>query len=304
MIRAILAFIITIAPVCDLKAQILAPILYGNAAAPVATLTVDTFFTTTGLSPGTTMSPTVFVTGAVGNVAGSDIFGTGPITNPPQITAASICSRISKVQVVGGSLYQTNFATLAYAYDHGTPQYQVGPKLTINYSTPYSQISFGTISGCITPGANNDGVGGNLFTFFGIYAGTGQYAVVQLRNGTGAGGCYCLNIESTLQNGATGHTADINLTQGVTVVASLHVDFAVGSGGGVTGLVDLYVLNVLTGATIGHVTGTVKAGALASGNFPFQIVGMVDEGDLAAPGHFSYIQNVMFANTNNVNPLW
>jgi hypothetical protein len=274
-----------------------------QGSAPVSTLTVDTFMSLNGATPGATMSATVGVTGAVGNVNGGDIFG-ATITNPPQYVGASQHQLHSKIQVVGGSLYQTNFATQSFAYDHATPQYQTGAELILNYTSPYSEISYGTVAGYLTPGANNDGVSGNLFTFFGLYAGTGPYGVVQLRNGVGTGGCYCINIESTLQNGATGHTADINVSQGTAYWGSLHMDFSVGSGGGVTGLVDFYLFEISGWTQVGHVTGTVQAGALASGYFPYKIVALVDEGDLSAPGHISYAQDIIFANTNNISPLY
>jgi hypothetical protein len=280
-------------------------ILYGGSAPP-STLTVDTFMSLNGATPGATMSADVGVTGAFGNVNGGDIFGP-TITNPPQFVGASQGPLHSKIQVVGGDLYDTDFATQSYAYDHATPQYQTGPLLILNYQDPYSEIPYGTVAGFFIPGANDDGNAGNLFTFHGLYSGAGPYGVLQLRNGTT--GCYCANIESTWQDGSTGHTPDVPLTQGAEYYSSMHLDFTPGSGGlfpgtgEPTGLIDWYLYDAVTWAQISHVQGTIKAGDLASGYFPYKIVGPVDEGDLAAPGHISYSWNIIFRNTANVSPL-
>jgi hypothetical protein len=144
-----------------------------------------------------------------------------------------------------------------------------------------------TISGIMQLNAPNINPSGQLYDLVRAKgASSGQFAVVQLNNGTAPG--YAINIE-TNPGGSTAHSPKIDVTPGGTYWFSFQVNFTGG-----TARLSLYQAPSWT--LIGSTTATQTVGE----DIDVIHIGNAEVG--ASAGSFNYFQSLIFTYSTNVYP--
>jgi hypothetical protein len=187
---------------------------------------------------------------------------------------------------VAGTTYAVGTTTQSMSFDHG----QSVPR-TVEAVPTVAGFPTVVVNGFITFGPPVVGFGGQNFDYVTLNDVNGHYVVLQLNNGNGdgAGGCYCVRIET--DGSGIVHSSNTAVTPGHRYSYSLLFDEAGG-----TSKLALYDPS----NNFAQVGATMTVAQHTGSTFTVMFLGN-DQGSTAS-GYTSYFEDTMLDWTNHVFP--
>ena len=244
--------------------------------------TMDEWIQMDTSSPGTVLTPEILNAGTVGPPVGWSVRRT-PLTG---FTVGESQGGMGGSITVGGTTFPVGTTTRSLALDHG----QSAP-ITIEGIVSDAGASTVVANGFITFGEPNATFAGKDFDLVVLGDPNGHYAVLQLNNGDadGAGGCYCVRIET--DGNGTLHSSNTAITPGHRYSFSLLFDE-------VGGVSKLALFDPSNG--FAQVGSTMMVAQITGNVFRFIELGNNEVG--MASGATSFFENVMLDWTNHIFP--